>query len=118
MPLNTQIIRDGQSLSLQWGDFHIAAMALASGFDAGMEPLSDPTKIYEIDPRRFDCYPDAPFPITRGMSFHLASYPALAKTPLNAGEYTLTSKHQFIDIMDGEILTLLPGDILRAWRDW
>lgn len=118
MPLNTQIIRDGQQLQLPWGDFHIACMALAASFDAGTGVISGPETVYETDELRFDCYPDAPFPVTQGVAFTLTSYGALAKTPLNDGTYTLTRKHKFLDLADGEELTLLPGDVLMAQRGW
>lgn len=117
MPLNTQIIRDGEPMKIRWGNFHIAAMALAASFDSGTGPVSSPDKVYEAPPGEFDCYPDAPFPISRQVSFMLAEYGALGKTPLNEGSYTLTKRHKFMDMMDGEILALLPGDILRAWRN-
>jgi hypothetical protein len=118
MPLETQIVRNGEALSLHWGDFHIAAMALAAGFDAEMEPLSHPTKIYDLPPERFACYPDAAFPITGSLAFTLSSYPMLAKTPLNEGRYVLKSRHKFLDRADGEVLELLPGDLLIAQRTW
>jgi hypothetical protein len=118
MPLNTQIIRNGEALRLHWGDFHVAAMALAASFDAGTGPVSDPTKVYEVEPERFACYPDAAFPITRRLAFELTSYPVLGLTPLNDGMYTLTRKHKFQDLADGEVLELLPGDVLHAYRGW
>jgi len=116
MPLITEILRDGEQLQLSWGNFHIACMALASSFEAGGNSIADPCKVYDLDPRMFECYPDAAFPVTRKLAFILADYGALANTPLNYGEYTLTRKHRFIDQADGEILTLLPGDRLRAVR--
>lgn len=116
MPLNTQILRNGKALSIRWGGFHVAAMALASAFDSGEGPLADITKIYAVEPALFDCYPDAPFPISRSIEFHLTSYSALAQTPLNNGSYTLQYKHQFRDMEDGEIFVLLPGDTLVAFR--
>ena len=117
MPLNTQIIRNGQPLQLPWGDFHVAAMALAASFDSpGSSFLSDVNGIYELDDRAFECYPDAAFPIDRDLAFQVCSYPILAKTPLNEGSYTLTKRHRFMDYTDGEILSLYPGDKLIAVR--
>jgi len=118
MPLSTQIIRNGEQLKLRWGNFHVAAMALASGFDAKQAPLSGPEVIYEGHDvlSDWDCYPDMPFPITGRLAFNLCSYPLLAKTPLNETQYTLRDRHKFIDMMDGEVLHLLPGDELYAWR--
>ena len=119
MPLSTQILRNGEPIPVRWGDFHVAAMALAAAFDVREGFLSDLTAIYEtgaLPPEAFDCYPDAPFPITRSIAFEIASYPVLAKTPLNEGSYTLTRKHKFIDLVDGEVLELRPGDELLAYR--
>jgi hypothetical protein len=118
MPLNTQIVRDGEALRLHWGDFHIAAMALAASFDSGEGPFAKFTDIYEVDPKMFECYPDAPFPIQRNIAFMLTSYPMLGRTPLNNGSYTLKRRHKFIDTSDGEVLILLPGDELVAVRGW
>lgn len=117
MPLSTQIIRDDEPLKLHWGNFHVAAMALASCFDSGDgKVIKGPESVYEVDPKMFECYPDAPFPVTQSISFALADYGALSTTPLNNGAYTLKSKHAFRDNVDGEILVLLPGDVLHAWR--
>ena len=120
MPLNTRIERDGELLSLKWGDFHVAAMALASLFDSDEHDsaIQGPEDLYDTDELRFDCYPDAPCPITRRMAFMLCDYGALGRTPLNYGEYTLRRKHKFMDLADGEVLELLPGDKLAAVRGW
>jgi hypothetical protein len=117
MPLHTSITRDGEQLSLRWGDFHVAAMALASMFDSGTGPCKDPSVVYEAPAEMFECYPDAPFPVTRRIAFELTSYPVLGLTPLNFGAYTLKGKHKFMDLQDGEVLELLPGDELRAVRN-
>lgn len=118
MPLNTQILRDGTPLQLRWGDFHVAAMVLASAFDHGEGPFSDRHDIYQTDPDMFDCYPDAPFPVSRNLAFMLTSYPMIGRSPLNDGEYVLTGRHRFRDLSDGEILSLIPGDRLVAYRGW
>lgn len=115
MPLNTHIIRNGKPLKLHWGDFHIAAMALAASFDSKEGPLGDPTKIYQDE---LHVHPYMPFPVTRGIAFILSDYGALGKTPLNEGYYTLKYGHSFIDLADGEVLDLLPGDELVANRSW
>lgn len=115
MPLNTQIIRNGEPMKLHWGNFHIAAMALAAAFDAKEGPLGDMTKIYENVEH---VHPYMPFPIARGIAFMLTEYGALSKTPLNEGSYTLKYGHSFIDLADGEVLELLPGDELVAYRSW
>lgn len=120
MPLATQIIRDGEPLKLHWGEFHVAAMALAASFDSEDcgNAISAPEKIYEGhgDPREWECYPDAPFPVSQLVAFLLSSYAALSNTPLSGGEYTLKGKHKFHDQADGEVLELLPGDVLKAWE--
>ena len=118
MPLNTSITRNGELLRLHWGDFYIAAMALAASFDDDTceNGFNSPSKVYETDPRTFECYPDAPFPIQGDVAFMMASYPMIGRTPLNEGSYTLTKRHKFIDTVDGEVLELLPGDVLNAWR--
>jgi len=103
-------------LRLHWGDFHVCAMALAASFDSGEGPFAKFADIYDTDPKTFECYPDAPFPIQRDIAFMMCSYPMLAKTPLDNGTYTLKRKHKFIDRVDGEVLELLPGDVLNAWR--
>jgi hypothetical protein len=115
MPLNTQIIRNGEPLKLHWGDFHIAAMALASSFEVKKGPLGDPTKIY-VD--ELHVHPYIGFPISRGIAFILSDYGALGNTPLNDGDYTLKLTHRFTDLVDGEVLDLLPGDKLIAYRSW
>lgn len=120
MPLNTQIIRNGETVPLHWGDFHVAAMALAANFEMTVPALGNPSEIYETDeltPQMFDCYPDAAFPITRSIAFQLTTYGALAATPLNDGNYVLQRKHKFLDLVDGEVLELLPGDELIAYRN-
>jgi hypothetical protein len=116
MPLTTQIVRNGEPLKVRWGDFHVAAMALAACFDLQQEFIGNPNDVYEKDQPELVCYPDAPFPITNALAFYLTSYPMLAKTPLNSGSYILTRKHKFRDLTDGEVLELLPGDELVAYR--
>jgi hypothetical protein len=115
MPLNTQVIRNGERLGLPWGDFHVAAMALASCFDAGGTFLSDPDDVYD-ELHNFKACPDGIFPITRMIAFNVCNYPVLAKTPLNEGVYTLKNRYRFWDTSDGEIFELLPGDELHAVR--
>lgn len=116
MPLQTSIARDGELLPLRWGDFHRASMGLAAMFDAETGPCPHPGSVYQTDVVRFECYPDAAFPVTRMVTFLLNDYGALSKTPLNYGVYTLTRKHKFMNLETSEVLTLLPGDELRAVR--
>jgi hypothetical protein len=118
MPLSTQIVRNGESLPKRWGDFHIAAMVLAAAFDSGKGPFEKSNSARKAikDRRLARRYPTEPLPITRGTSFQLASYPIIGTTPLNEGSYTLKNRHHFIDETDGEVLELLPGDVLVAYR--
>ncbi len=119
MPLIMSIERDGELLPIKWRDFHIAAIALASSFDARTDTsIGDPSGVYLSPPGMFDCYPDAAFPVVGEVAFLLSDYGALAKTPLNNGRYVLTSRHKFLDLTEtgGEVLILLPGDELRAVR--
>lgn len=117
MPLNTQIIRDGQELTLRWGGFHVAAMVLAAALDSGKGPFDDNTLagLYE-DGSELPDYPDEPIPVSRKDVFSLMSYGALAATPLGDGRYILKGRHHFVDIADGEDLVLQPGDVLVAQR--
>jgi hypothetical protein len=138
MPLHTSISRNGDTLKLRWSDFHVAAMAIAAACD---DPTNPEAKLFKDGPRDrpeffyqhedvvpewFDrewegkdqtSYPDVPCPISRNDAWTLASYGYLAMTPLNSGGVTLKRRHSFLDCTDGEILTLEPGDVLRAFRD-
>lgn len=137
MPLHTQITRDGEALSLRWSDFHVAAMAIAAACDDPKNPeaklFTEPTDRPDFawpatqEDAGKDCpaewlgkdqtaYPEVPCPITPSNAFQIASYPYLAATPLNSGAYTLKREHKFVDITDGEVLHLLPGDVLSAAR--
>lgn len=114
MPLHTQIIRDGKPLKIRWGNFHIAAMALAASFDAKAGLLGDMTQIYD---KELHVHPYMPFPVSRSLVSYLADYRILAITPLNGSSgYTLQRAHEFIDLEDGEVLSLLPDDVLTAYR--
>jgi hypothetical protein len=137
MPLHTSITRDGETLSLRWSDFHVAAMAVAAACD---DPSHPEAKLFQTSADRPDfawpadqaeagtncpaewlgkdqsSYPEVPCPITGRDAFTIASYPYLAMTPLNSGPYTLKREHKFVDTTDGEILHFLPGDVLSAAR--
>jgi hypothetical protein len=115
MPLNTQVIRDGESVKVRWGDFHVAAMALAAAFDDKEGLLGDMTKIYAD---KLHTHPYMPYPISRSVAFWVTSYGALAQTPLNEGQYALKYDHSFIDLVDGEIFELLSGDKLIMYRSF
>lgn len=107
MPLITQIERDGENIELRWGDFHIAAMIIASEMDSGSKKLFGTWRpkgtMIEID---------------QSTSFSLVMYPIIAASKLGKGSYTLKSDWTFRDVMDGEVLELKAGDVLKAWRSF
>lgn len=108
MPLFTQIERDGETLTLNWCDFHVASMILAAAWDSGIGPF-----VENAPPEGFE---EHPVGVTPKDCFNLVMYPVIAATPLNKGDYTLTKDFKFVDTTDGEELNLLRGDVLRAWR--
>lgn len=126
MPLNTQIVRNNQPLRLRWGGFHIAAIVIAAAFDSGQGPfkVNTPQGIARLEKwgpkgrRIARRYPLVPFPVSRFMVWVLESYPVIDSTPMGHDGYVLTRRHQFIDCSDGEILDLLPGDVLTAYRSY
>jgi hypothetical protein len=133
MPLNTRIIRDGEPLKLRWSGFHVAAMAVAASVDdpsLGKSIFEDKT----LDRPDFEYgptvpanpewagadqsrYPEVPCPISPRDAFEIGSYPMLGLTPLNDRRYVLKREHAFVDVTNGEVLRLLPGDELVAFRD-
>ena len=114
MPLNTQILRNGEVLPLRWGGFHVAAMVMAAAADSGEGPYKDMdsfvTEMRELMKRQES------IGINPGNVFEMTNYFTIAATPLNGGGYTLKDRWVFHDNMDGEDLELLPGDELKAWR--
>lgn len=129
MPLNTQIIRNGEPLKVRWSEFHVAAMTIAASLDDPTHSIfadkdaelfapwsQDESVPGEWRGRGWDQYPEVPCPIGRMDAFNIASYPIMAATRLNDGAYVLTKEHKFVDCIDGEVLHLLPGDELRACR--
>ena len=121
-PLSTRITRDGEPLSLRWGQFHIAAMIYAVSWDSGEGPfeMNEPPK-YLVRPSDGDemplNYPEEPCPISPPEAFHIVRDSVIAATALNDRPYTLKKEHRFIDVTDGEVLHLLPGDVLEATRE-
>ncbi len=116
MPLNTQIVRNGKPLKIHWGNFHVAAMALATIIDSGIGPFVSNTVEAIFIENPIDDYPNNPIIIGGRDAFTLADYSVLAMTPLNEGRYVLKNRHHFLDAMDGEDLELIPGDELFAYR--
>lgn len=120
MPLMTEIRRNGEKMKMPngWGGFHVAAMVVAMMFEAP-ESWGDAQPNDDLD------YPNEPQGIGPGDVFSLMAYPVIGQAIENACEangqdsssrYVLQKEHRFIDTQDGEILHLLPGDELSAWR--
>lgn len=88
MPLVAKITRDGENLSLRWGFWHLESMTIAVRNELGLK---------EGDP----------------------DYPLLnlwSRKDTQSG-FTLTQGHQFVDLTDDEVLTLMVGDTLHVWRE-
>lgn len=115
MPLNTQIIRDGEPLSLRWGGFHVAAMVYAATIDSGVGPFVDNDSVRTDALRLME--EQGAIAISPSDAFSLMDYGVLAATPLNDGEYTMVEYDlKFIDMMDGEEFEIKKGDVLAAGR--
>lgn len=115
MPLNTAITRDGELLSLRWGDFHVAAMIMAASFDSGKGPYKDmeaaTAEALELMERQ-GC-----IAISGSDAFQLASYGVIGQTPLNSSDYTVVNHDwKFLDKMDGEEFEIKKGDVLSMSR--
>jgi len=117
MPLNTQIKRGGKLLALPngWGGFHVAAMVIAAAADSGQGPYEDMESF--VDEALNLNESQGFIGIKPSDVFNLMNYMVIAQTPLNHGGYTLKQPWSFKDTADGELLELLPGDELIAWRD-
>ena len=115
MPLITSIERDGELLQLHWGDFHIAAMVLASSLDSGTGPFTENTPEAVIGHPYEEI--DEPIAINRAVCLQLASYPVLSATPMSHDAYVLKRDWSFVDVADGEVLALKAGDALTAYRN-
>ena len=130
MPLNTQILRpimppdgddDYEILKLNWGHFHIAAMAIASVLDAKDEDLLPTALLLKGQLKQYaadsmEAATTGAFPIPPGLSFMFADYGVLGGIPLGNGDVILEGDYRFIDTGYGEILQLYVGDLLRASR--
>jgi hypothetical protein len=118
MPLNTEIIRNGESLKLNWGEFHVAAMILATIMedfpmkDVGSWTYNDG----EYEGKTEKDYPEVPLPIGWAEAFRLVDYGVIGNTRLGSESVVLTKVHRFLDITDRELFELFPGDILKAYR--
>jgi hypothetical protein len=117
MPLNTEIIRDGKPLTLEWGGFHVVAMVCAAAWDSGKGPFEDntepPVQTEVVDDKTYTGHFIAPSDVWKVMS-----YGTLAMTPLNDGSYKLKHSYTFVDCQDLEVFILQPGDVLHAYRSY
>lgn len=104
MPLETQIVRDGKVLPLRWGGFHVTSMIYAIAFERKM---TEPNE--NID------YPIEPQGLSPANCMTAMDYSVISSV-CPEGSYTLKKDHQFVDIIDGEILRLKPGDKLHFQR--
>lgn len=110
MPLNTQIIRKGKSLKVSW-DYHTLSAMYTAAIKEGAPDYpgliaSDAEKTFgDLDEGEYiwfgDCY------------IYGLEIPGCDLT--EKGEQTLTESHTF-KFPEGASLTLLPGDILSAYR--
>lgn len=114
MPLGTQIRRKGRALKVRWSQFHVAAMVYAAALDSKEGKLYEAMVAHDEVPTPEELKEG--FSIPPGAVFHIVSYPVIAATPLNSGDYTLQGSFRFVDPTDGEVFDLLPGDVLSVWR--
>jgi len=118
VPLNTRIIRNGVPLQIRWGSFHVAAMVCAASWDSGKGIFEDNSEPPTQTERRLDTNEEVTGHFLSPKNcFEFVDYGRIAATPLNEGSYVLKKAYTFIDITDGEILYLVPGDKLVAYRD-
>jgi len=106
MPLNTQIVRDGENLKMPggWKGFHITAMLYAIAFERDLAKPND-----DIE------YPLQPQGISPRNVMEATDYTIIAHV-CPGGRFKLSNLHNFVDTMDGEVFTLKPGDELQFWR--
>lgn len=115
MPLNTEILRDGEVRQIRWGQFHVAAMVYAASYDSGQGPFDDMESFKSEVEQLMET--QGAIGINPIDSFNLAAYHVLAATPLNGGSYTIENATLvFQDNTDGEKFDIKPGDVLKAWR--
>ncbi len=145
MPLNTQVIRNGEPLEIHWGYFHVAAMVFAASIDSGKGPFPKfkkghqnmnhnfklltghdyPAEFHSCDAMKQDdndkqmcanCGHVLPI-ILAPVIWMRMGYPEIGATPLNHGGYVLKSDYEFLDATDGEVFQLKAGDELVAYRN-
>jgi hypothetical protein len=91
-------------------------MIIATSADSGVGPYEDMKSFIEEAKSLME--KQGTIGISPGSVFRLTDYPVIAATPLNGKPYVLKERWKFTDIADGEVLELLPGDELSAWRSY
>lgn len=89
MPVNTEIIRDGERVKIRWGWWHIERLA---------EAMLEECPTHKL----FMGFPNEPDPNSEEKDRY--------------GEFTFTMRHEFTDETDGEVFIIEPGDRYKAWR--
>jgi hypothetical protein len=83
MPLNTQIMRDGEAVKLSWCDFHVAAMLYAIAFERRLDGTGPNANLD---------YPTEPQGLSPRNIFDVTNYPTIGyvcpQGPLRSGERT------------------------------
>jgi len=108
MPLNTEIIRDGQILNVKWTETHPAAMVAAIAFETDESPFN------YFSPNQGLDYPNEPQGIDYRNIVDLCNYGLIGSLPLENGQYTLKQDHYFVG-PSGEV-KFKAGDILKLYR--
>lgn len=89
MPANTQIVRNGEAISLRWGWWHIEKLYEAAGNEDS-----------RVIVKRKD---------GESEMFHMMF-------PNHPSTFTFRKYHKFVDESDGEVFEIFPGDEYSAWR--
>lgn len=107
MPLNVEVRRQGDTLKLRWDHFALSAVFTAA-FKEGMpeQKVNDDLTFGGLAPGQWVDFSLAPVYWMEGIDL------------LDKGEQTLKMRHEFKSMRDDEEvkITLLPGDVLKAWR--
>jgi hypothetical protein len=116
MPLNTQILRDGENYKPEggWQQFHACAMLVAVMFE---------TEYQDMKPNENVNYPDEAQFISPRNIFEFMNYPTISDA-VPGGKYVVTKPHKFagLNMSEGERIDSMlqiefqPGDELIFWR--
>jgi hypothetical protein len=105
MPLMLQFVRDGEPMPMPFG---FGGWHLQRGYDVAA--IEEARRLGEaIDLEAAHLYDEA----GRAEFDHQTE---LAKAAFDRGEVVVTEPIAFCDPADGELLALLPGDVVRMWR--